>query len=74
MRLSENEICALKINHLFPRANAPQQPPEGAGMLKGSVSRIITSLQDIGLAERAAGAILLARTTPAEAFKRLYNW
>ena len=41
-------------------------------LLKGSVSRIITRLQDIGLVERAKGAILLARTPPAEAFKRLY--
>jgi len=40
--------------------------------LKGSISRIITSLQDIGLVERTGGEILLARTPPAEAFKRLY--
>ena len=40
--------------------------------MKGSVSRIITSLQDIGLVERAGGEILLAGTPPAEAFKRLY--
>jgi predicted transcriptional regulator len=40
--------------------------------LKGSISRIITSLQDIGLVERAGGEVLLAGKPPAEAFKRLY--
>jgi len=72
MRLSENEIHALI---LITRSQEPVHPhaiQKELGLLKGSVSRIITGLQDIGLVERAGGEILLAPTPPAEAFKRLY--
>jgi predicted transcriptional regulator len=72
MRLSENEIHALI---LITRSQEPVHPSglqKELGLLKGSISRIITSLQDIGLVERAGGEILLAGTPPAEAFKRLY--
>ena len=72
MRLSENEVRALI---LITRSQEPVHPhalQRELGLLKGSISRIITSLQDIGLVERAGGEILLAGTPPAEAFKRLY--
>ncbi|MDQ1311507.1 MAG: ArsR family transcriptional regulator [Euryarchaeota archaeon] len=73
MRLSENEVRALI---LITRSEEPVHPSglqKELGLLKGSISRIITSLQDIGLVERAGSEILLAAGTPsAEAFKRLY--
>jgi predicted transcriptional regulator len=72
MRLSENEILALV---LITRSEVPLRPHdlhEELGLQNESVSRIITGLQNIGLVERAGGEILLARTAPAEAFKRLY--
>ncbi len=72
MRLSENEVRALI---LITRSREPVHPSglqKELGLLKSSISRIITSLQDIGLVERAGGEILLAGTPPAEAFKRLY--
>jgi predicted transcriptional regulator len=72
MRLKENEVRALI---LITRSQEPVHPhaiQKELGLLKGSVSRIITGLQDIGLVERAGGEILLAPTPPAEAFKRLY--
>ena len=72
MRLSENEIVALV---LITRSLEPVHPrglQKELGLRSESVSRIITSLQDIGLVEREGGEILLAGTPPAEAFKRLY--
>ncbi len=72
MRLSKNEVRALII---ITRSQEPVHPSslqKELGLLKGSISRIITGLQDIGLVERAGGEILLAGTPPAEAFKRLY--
>jgi biotin operon repressor len=72
MRLSENKIVALV---LITRSQEPVHPrslQKELGLRSESVSRIITSLQDIGLVERAGGEILLAGTPPAEAFKRLY--
>ncbi len=72
MHISENEVHALI---LITRSQEPVHPSglqKEMGLLKGSISRIITSLQDIGLVERAGGEILLAGTPPAEAFKRLY--
>jgi len=72
MHLSENEIRALII---ITRSGEPVHPSDlqkELGILKGSVSRIITGLQDKGLVERAGGEIVLAGKPPAEAFKRLY--
>jgi predicted transcriptional regulator len=72
IRLSENEVCALI---LITRSQEPVHPSglqRELGLLKGSISRIITGLQDIGLVERAGGETLLAGTPPAEASKRLY--
>ena len=72
MRLSENEVHALI---LITRSQEPVHPhalQKELSLLKGSISRIITGLQDIGLVERTGGEILLASTPPADAFKRLY--
>ncbi len=72
MRLSENEISALII---ITRSKEPVHPStlqKELGILKGSVSRVLTSLQNKGLVERAGGEIILAGTPPAEAFKKLY--
>ncbi len=72
MRLTENEVRALILITRSPEPVHPSSIQKELDLLKGSVSRIITRLQDIGLVERVGGAILLARTPPAEAFKRLY--
>jgi predicted transcriptional regulator len=72
MRLSENEVRTLTF---ITRSLEPMHPSgiqRELGLLKGSISRIITSLQDKGLVERVAGEILLAGTPHAEAFKQLY--
>jgi predicted transcriptional regulator len=72
LRLSENQVLAsIIITRSKARVN-PQTLQEELGVLKGSISRIITALLDIGLVERAGGEILLAGTPPSEAFKRLY--
>ncbi len=72
MRLSENEIVVLII---ITRSKEPVRPrtlQKELGIQKGSVSRLLTSLQNKGLVERAGGEIILAGTPPAEAFKKLY--
>jgi len=72
MRLSENEIRALISITRSGEQIHPSDLQKELGILKGSVSRIITGLQDKGLVERAGGEIVLVGTSPAEAFKRLY--
>lgn len=72
MRLSENEIRALVLITRSDVQLRPHDLHEMLGIQSESVSRIITRLKDIGLVERSEGKILLARTSPAEAFKRLY--
>ena len=72
MHLRENEVRALILITRSLESMHPSGLQKEMGLLKGSVSRIITSLQDIGLVERAGGQILLASTPPAEAFKRLF--
>lgn len=72
MHLKENEVRVLMQ---ITRSLEPVHPGDlqkELSLLKGSVSRIITRLQDIGLVERSKGQIVLAGTPPAEAFKRLY--
>jgi predicted transcriptional regulator len=72
MHLTENEVLVLTliIRSLEPVHLRTIQ--KELGLVKGSISRIITSLEDKGLVERAGGSILIASTPPAEAFKRLY--
>jgi len=68
MNLSDNEVRALI--HIT-RSKEPVHPSglqKELDILKGSVSRIITGLQDVGLVERAGGEVILAGTPPAEAF------
>ena len=72
MRLSENEVRALIY---ITRSEEPAHPSDlqkELSLLKGSVSRIVTRLQDIYLVERVEGESILAGTLPSEAFKRLY--
>ncbi len=72
MHLSENEIHALIIIVRSGEPIHPRDLQKELSILKSSVSRIITGLQDRGLVERSEGKIVLAGTSPAEAFKRLY--
>jgi predicted transcriptional regulator len=72
MRLSENEIRALIIIASSKEPVHPSTLQKELGIQKGSVSRLLTGLQNKGLVERAGGEIILARTPPAEAFKKLY--
>jgi|GEM_PF-229099 predicted transcriptional regulator len=69
---SENEIRTLIFITSSLEPTNPRAIQKELCILKGSVSRIITRLQDKGLVERAGGEILLAGTPPTEAFKRLY--
>ncbi len=71
MRLNQNEVRTLIIITRSQKPIHPGDIQKELGLLKGSVSRIITSLQDKGLVERAGGEIVLGKTPPAEAFKRL---
>jgi predicted transcriptional regulator len=72
MRLSENEIRALIIIASSKEPVHPRILQKELGIQKGSVSRLLTGLQNKGLVERAGGEIILAGTSPAEAFKKLY--
>ncbi len=72
MHLNENEVRTLIIITRSKQHVRPSDLQKELGLLKTSISRIITHLQDKGLVERAGGEIVLAVTPPAEAFKRLY--
>lgn len=71
MYLSKNEVCALVS---ITKSANPVHPHDllELGLQRETVSRIITRLQDKGLVERKGREIVLARTPPAEAFKKLY--
>ncbi len=71
MHLSKNEVYALIS---ITKSETPMHPHDllELGLQRETISRIITHLQEKGLAERKSGEIVLARTPPAEAFKRLY--
>ena len=72
MRLSENEVHSLITITLSKEPMRPADLQKELGIRKGSVSRVLTHLQDKGLVERAGGEIILAGTSPAEAFKKLF--
>ncbi len=72
MPLSQNDIRALV---LITGSKEPMNP--GAlqaelGLRRETVSRLITHLVRMGLAERSGREVVLAGTPPAEAFKKLY--
>ena len=71
MYLSKNEVYALIS---ITKSENPVHPHDllELGLQRETVSRIITRLQDKRLVERKGGEIVLARTPPAEAFKKLY--
>jgi hypothetical protein len=72
MRLNRNEIKALLLITSSERVLRPLDLTSSLGLERGSVSRIITSLKDKGLADREDTGIVLATASPAESFKRLY--
>ena len=72
MHLSQNDIRALV---LIAGSNESMNPPAllaKLGLRRETVSRLITHLVEIGLAERRGREVVLAGTPPAEAFKKLY--
>lgn len=71
MHLSKNEVYA-QIS--ITKSENPVHPHDllELGLKRETVSRIITRLLEKGLVERKDGEIVLARTPPAEAFKKLY--
>jgi hypothetical protein len=72
MHLSQNDIRALV--HIVG-SKEPVNPRillAKLGLRRETVSRLITHLVEIGLAERSGREVVLAGTPPAEAFKKLY--
>ncbi len=72
MSLSQNDIRALV---LITGSKEPMNPgvlQAELGVRRETVSRLITHLVEIGLAERRGREVVLADTPPAEAFKKLY--
>jgi hypothetical protein len=72
MPSSQNDIRALV---LITGAKEPMNPrtlQAELGLRRETVSRLITHLVRMGLAERRGHEVVLAGTPPAEAFKRLY--
>lgn len=73
MHLRENEVRALILITCSLEPAHPSGLQKEMGLLKElCLPWIITSLQNIGLVERAGGQIRLASMHPAEAFKQLF--
>lgn len=72
MRLSSSEINALVYVIESEDALYRNELIEALGMQPEAVSRVVTRLVNKGLVTRLDGEIILARTFPAEAFKKLY--
>jgi len=72
MRMSKNEIKVLDYVTSSGRALHPRDITKALGLSRGTISKIITSLEDKGLIEREDNKISLARTQHAERFKGLY--
>ncbi len=72
MYLSKNEIRALVF---ITSSKVPVHTRDimGLSLRRETVYRIITRLKKKGLVERQDGEIVLAGTSPAEAFKKLYS-
>jgi hypothetical protein len=72
MSFSQNDVRALV---LITGSKEPVNPctlQAELGLRRETVSRLITHLVEMGLAERSGREVVLAGTPPAEAFKRLY--
>jgi predicted transcriptional regulator len=72
MPLSQNDIRALVLVTGSKEPVNPGVLQAKLGLRRETISRLITHLVEIGLAERSGREVLLAGTPPAEAFKRLY--
>lgn len=72
MRLSESAIKALVLVAGSGRALHPADLSLALDLRPETLSRVVTGLVDKGLLERDGKDIALAKTPPAEAFKRLY--
>jgi predicted transcriptional regulator len=72
MRLSSNEIKALVYVIESEGAFYRNELIKALGLHPETVSRVVTRLVNRGLVARLNDEIILARTSPAEAFKKLY--
>ncbi len=72
MPLSQNDIRALVLITGSKEPVNPGALQEELGLRRETVSRLITHLVEMGLAERRGREVVLAGTPPAEAFKKLY--
>jgi predicted transcriptional regulator len=72
MPFSQNDIRALVLITGSKEPVNPRTLQAELGLRRETVSRIITHLVEIGLAERREREVVLAGAPPAEAFKRLY--
>lgn len=72
MRFTEKEIEFLDHIAGFEGALRPRDLIQTFSLHPKTVSVILTRLQNKGLVERENGRIMLARSQPAESFKRLY--
>jgi len=72
MRLNKNEIKTLLYITSSQSAVHPQDLINDLGVQRGSVSRIITHLNEKGLVDREDNKLVLSESKPAESFKRLY--
>ncbi|NYT01245.1 MAG: helix-turn-helix domain-containing protein [Methanosarcinales archaeon] len=72
MRLSESEIKALVLVAGSKQALHPRDLSQALNLHPATLSRLVTGLVDKGMLERDGKYIAMARTTAAEAFKKLY--
>ena len=72
MRLSESEIKSLVLVAGSEQALRPGDLSQALNLHPETLSRLLTGLVGKGLLEREDKEIALARTPPAEAFKKLY--
>ena len=72
MPLSQNDIRALVLITGSKEPVNPRTLQAELGLRRETVSRLITHLVEMGLAERRGREVVLAGTPPAEAFKKLY--
>lgn len=72
MPLSQNDVRALVLITGSEEPVNPRTLQAELGLRRETVSRLITHLVEIGLAERRGREVVLAGTPPAEAFKKLY--
>ena len=72
MSFTQNDVRALILITGSREPVNPRALQAELGLRRETVSRLITHLVEMGLAERSGREVVLADTPPAEAFKRLY--